>query len=152
MTQLAGEILTGMDLHVVLLQEFQCFEILALERLCYVIFALHHRTEIARLDHRAVGFLESYIVTDQNMGHSVNTCDVFVQHVETLAELVTNVALDVGGEGPDVVLAQTDAGDVLGQRHRHRVLVLLGECEVSPEHIEGLFTSTRFAHHLNFYY
>ena len=112
-TQLAGEILTGMDLHVVLLQEFQCFEILALERLCYVIFALHHRTEIARLDHRAVGFLESYIVTDKNVGHSVNTCDVFVQHVEIVTEFAADVTVDVGSEGSNVMFAETDTSDVL---------------------------------------
>ena len=97
-----------------LLQQFEILEIFCLEGLRYVIFALHHRTEEPGLHHRPVGLLEDDVVTHEDVGHSVNTGDMFVQQVQTVTQFVTDVTLDVGCEHSDIMLSETDAGDVFG--------------------------------------
>ena len=79
-----------------------------------MIFALHHRAEEPGLHHRPIGLLEDDVMTHENVRHSVNTGDMFVQQVQIVTEFVTDVTLDVGREHSDIVLSKTDAGDVLG--------------------------------------
>ena len=78
-----------------------------------MVFTLHHRTEEPGLHHRHIGLLEYDVVTHQDVGDSVNTGDMFVQSVQTVAQFVTEMTRDVGREHSQIMFSQTDAGDVL---------------------------------------
>ena len=54
----ACEVLTGVNLGVMLLQQLEVFEIFCLKGLRYVIFTLHHRTEEPRVHHGRIRLLE----------------------------------------------------------------------------------------------
>ena len=78
-----------------------------------MVFTLHHGTEEPGLHHRPVGLLEYDVVTHQNVGHPVNTGDMFVQCVQAVTQFVTQMAGDVGREDSEIMFSQTDTGDVL---------------------------------------
>ena len=104
-----------------------------LERLGHVILALDHGTVEGWLDCTGIRLLKQNIVTNKNVGHPVDTGNVFVDTVQVVAEDVADVAADVGGKYPDVMFRETHTGDVIRQGDGHSVLVLLGKTEVLPE-------------------
>ena len=122
-----------MNFDIVLLQQFERFEIFALERLGHVIFALYHWTVEGRLYVGRVWLLEGDVVANKSVEHTMHAGDMLVEAVQVLAELVADVTFNVRGEGSDIVLPEADTGDVLREGHSHSVLIFLRKSKVSPE-------------------
>ena len=74
----ARKFFVGMNLHIVLFEQFERFKIFSLRAFSYMIFTLHHRTVECRFDCGSIWFFKCDIVSHKYVRHSMNTSNVLV--------------------------------------------------------------------------